>query len=135
MLQGAANSPPSFLAAPGRRAPVSGSGEAAVAGAGAGSGAPGVSPLAVCGLEIRRALGLGKLEKGTKKSNWFVGTNLLGRALRLRWVEKGLWEGGHSRAVRAAGLLGTGGRGGWKHGTLLKGEGERFFNAGDCSSV
>lgn len=49
----------------------------------------------------------GELEKGTKKSNCLVGTNVLGRALHLPWKKKkGLWKVDNGRAVRAAGLLG-----------------------------
>lgn len=65
--------------------------EAPIAADGAGSRAPEVSPFSVCGLDIHGVLE-GELEKGTKKSNCLVGTNVLGRALHLPWKKKGALE-------------------------------------------
>lgn len=87
----------------------------------------------------------GELEKGTKKSNCLVGTNVLGRALHLPWKKKR----GFGKLTMAglcgrqgfwgclAGRAGTGGRDCLKHSMLLwgKGEGKQFFNAGDGCSV
>lgn len=84
MLQNAANSPSSFLAALGCRVQLPGFEEAPLAADGASSRAHGASLFSLCGLVIHGELGE-ELEKGTKKSSSLVDMSFLSRALHLPW--------------------------------------------------